>query len=73
MMSKWREIKYYGHGTLTKTTKRLRRRHLFTSFGPWDHRSPCGLKVSAMQMSEGPTDSQECGNCLKAIMARKGG
>lgn len=74
-MSRWREIKFYAHGTPTKTTKRLRRRHLFDlswkgSLG-FGYFSPCGLKVIGVQMSEGPTDSPKCGNCLKAIRARK--
>lgn len=76
-MSIWREIRYYAKGTPTKTTKRLRRRHLFTCdgylkndpIGPY--RSPCGLFVFKSQMSKGPTDAARCGNCVKVIAAKR--
>ncbi len=67
-MAKWREIKYYRDGNPTKTTIRLRRRHFFSLakswVGVWG--SPCGQVVIPTQMSEGPTDSQKCGHCVKA-------
>lgn len=78
-MAIWREIKYYARGTPTKTTKRLRRRHLFahdetgylTNDSIRPYHSPCGLSIFTTQMSEGPTDSQKCKSCLKAIAARR--
>lgn len=71
-MSKWRELKYYAHGTPTKTTIRLRRRHLFSLYrSGGEYRSPCGLYVISKQFSEGPTDAQKCGHCVKA-MVKKG-
>ncbi len=70
-MSKWRELKYYAHGTPTKTTIRLRRRHLFRDYGLTRFRSPCGLRVSSYRFSEGPTDAQKCGHCLKHVEKRK--
>ena len=74
-MSKWREIKYYAKGTPTKTTKRLRRRHFFTPDETGyltddpirPYHSPCGLHVFEKRLSEGPTESQKCGHCLKAV------
>ena len=72
-MSIWREIKYYAKGTPTKTVKRLRRRHLFkmTWISAFIYHSPCGLEIEGTQMSEGPTESQKCKSCLKAIKAKK--
>ena len=75
MMGIWREIKYYAGGNPTRTTKRLRRRHLFVvgeMQNPYNadivcYKSGCGQEVIATQMSEGPTDSQKCGHCLKQI------
>ncbi len=66
-MSKWRELKYYAHGTPTKTTIRLRRRHLFMhdSFSGGE-RSLCGMHVAQGRLSEGPTEVQKCGHCVKA-------
>jgi len=73
-MSSWREIRYYAKGTPTKTTIRLRRRHLFTEF---DYivgagackSSPCGLQVFDSQLVSSP--APKCGNCLKSIRSRK--
>jgi hypothetical protein len=72
-MAKWRELKYYAHGTPCKTAKKHRRRHLFT----WDfnastaldtaYSSPCGLLVFGTRLSEGPTSTPKCGHCLKHV------
>lgn len=71
-MSRWREIKYYAHGTPTKTTKRLRRRHLFAQIiTEGRRRSPCGLQVFSRQLGGEVQEVQKCLNCLKAIRARK--
>lgn len=65
-MAKWCELKYYAHGTPTKTAMRYRRLHLFThSF--MRESSPCGLSVSPIRLSEGLTDVQKCKHCLKHV------
>ncbi len=71
-MSKWRELKYYDHGTPTKASLKDRRRHLFMHYVDYDHdhlgdhHSPCGLHVFAHRFSEGPTTVRKCGHCIKA-------
>lgn len=73
-MSKWREIRYYENGNPTKTTKRLRRRHLFkaiSKYTEFTHRSRCGYKINAVQMSAYPSDAQKCGHCLKILAGEK--
>ncbi len=71
-MAKWREIRWYAKGTPTKTTKRLRRLHLFeavSKYTGFTMRSLCGLKVTANRLCK--SDALLCGNCVKALNARK--
>lgn len=74
-MRKWREIERYPHGTPTKTTKKLRRRHFFTVGGGQGGRemvtSPCGIRIFSSQMSEEDTESEKCKHCLKVIRKQK--
>ncbi len=71
-MAKWRWLEYYAHGTSTRTTKRLRRLHLFTwdfksSVGNSDaYKSCCGILVFENRLSKG-ADVQKCGHCLKHV------
>lgn len=74
---KWREIRWYAKGTPTKTTKRLRRLHLFKAGSGYltgdlitPYRSLCGLNVFETQLCKGMTDARLCGNCVKALNAR---
>ena len=73
-MSKWRELKYYCHGTPTKTSLKNRRRHLFRKYVSHhvlgSEHSPCGLHVFPHRFSEGPTGIQKCGHCVRAVRRR---
>ena len=79
MIGMWREIKYYAGGNPTRTTISLRRRHLFevskykNPLNPDQHyyKSVCGQEILQSQMSEGPTDSQKCGHCLRLIKRKQ--
>ncbi len=70
-MSKWRELKYYAHGTPTKAALKDRRRHLFIQAKSGVEKSPCGLLVFENRFSEGPTDVPKCGHCIKYEMKNK--
>lgn len=72
-MSKWRELKYYDHGTPTKAARKDRRRHLFRQGSWYDVSflySPCGISAYKSRLSEGPTDVQKCKHCSKHVRRR---
>lgn len=70
-MSMWREIRYYAKGTPTKTTKRLRRQHLWEAASFGTHKSPCGLSAFGSQLRKSTPDTSLCGNCVFIINARE--
>ena len=69
---KWRELKYYAHGTPTKTAMKYRRRHLFIDYSG-SYYSPCGLIIfTSVRFSGQETTVQKCKHCLKHVAKSNG-